>query len=568
MLPSRLKLRRPLLGLILAMTGYACSISDNLLPQGPSTPAPAPATPAKKPDDTADEGKTIPLGAPQLVRRLALDLTMHLPSSADSSLASAASAGIVQVASAYLNDRASAQALAALHPRMWHLDSHVLVDLDRFAAAGDSSLTAALTTATRQAIVQQPSLAVRYVLEQHLPWHRLYETAQVIVPSTLLSLWGASDLGAAFTGGSGRLATAFGQATAAGLLVDPGLLASINSDSGIYQRTGRLFKELLCIAPTLPSVHNFGALEDSEIAGDLNALSLSKKECAGCHALFAGARQAYSGFANGDSFAAWLQPPAALDTTTGIYASTSFQGLAALGTLVGSDARMRRCEILRLFEELYQRSHTNADQTLVAVALDAFERNGESLTAAARELVIASDYATSPIGSSVKGPGKRGRSGVKVLGRAQWEALFAAVLPQNSLLFTDDLDPGQSESFTSSDRVPSGVYWHAVDRLARQGATAVVSEELADSALATNRHLLTTLPDGAATGASAITVAKQIQDLWLRLTGTPLTDKDQIYIDLQALWTKISPDGTADSSRKAWGLLLTAVFSHPALVTY
>jgi len=302
--------------------------------------------------------------------------------------------------------------------------------------------------------------------------------------------------------------------------------------------------------------------------GDLGSVALTKKECAGCHALFAGARQAYSGFASGNTFSAWLQAPTVADTTAGNYAGATFQGLPALGKLVGSDPRLQRCEVLKLFEEIYQRPYTDADQPTLAVALDAFKRAGESLTAAAQELITASDYNNAPVGDSVKGKGKRSHTGVKFLGRAQWEALFSATLPNNTLLFTDDLDPGHDEAFSAADHVPSGVYWHAVDRLARQAATKVVAEELADQVLAANRRLLTTLPDGAAASATAAMVTQQFQDLWFTLTGRPVTANDQILNDLQTLWNTLAPAATVEASRKAWCTILTAVFSHPALVTY
>ena len=566
MLNPILKAQLCLLALMLALAGHACSVSHTIIPKGSPAPTPSDAPPSTTPEAPPDEGKTSPLAAPLLVRRLALDLTMRLPNAADAALINAGKTP--QLITAYLNDRASAQALAALHPRMWHLASKELDVLDAFVAAGDTSLAVSLTTATRQAIVQEPSLAVRYVLEQQLPWHALFEAPSIITPASLLTLWQASDQGSAFAGESDRFATAFGTPGAAGLLVDPAFLASVGGDNRIYPRTGRIFKELLCLAAVPPSVHDFNSLSNADLMSDLGNVALTKKECTGCHTLLAGARQAYSGFASGSSFSTWLQAPTAFDTTTGSYGGATFQGLAALGKLVGNDPRMQRCEVLKLFEEIYQRPYTDADQTMLAVALDAFKRDGENLTSAAQELVLASDYNNAPVGDSVKGKGKRSHTGVKFLGRAQWEALFAATLPKNTLLFTDDLDPGQDEAFSGADHVPSGVYWHAVDRLARQAATAVVAAELADQVLATNRRLLTTLPDGAAASATAAVVTQQFQDLWLTLTGTPLTANDQILNDLQTLWNKLAPAATAEASRQAWCTILTAVFSHPALVSY
>ena len=43
---------------------------------------------------------------------------------------------------------------------------------------------------------------------------------------------------------------------------------------------------------------------------------------------------------------------------------------------------------------------------------------------------------------------------------------------------------------------------------------------------------------------------------------------DQILNDLQTLWNKLAPAATAQASRQAWCTILTAVFSHPALVSY
>jgi hypothetical protein len=182
--------------------------------------------------------------------------------------------------------------------------------------------------------------------------------------------------------------------------------------------------------------------------------------------------------------------------------------------------------------------------------------------------VLSKDYAVAPLAPTIL-TGLYEVAGVRIMRRAHWEALLRDFAPgATDVDIRPELDPGADDALSSGWMVPTGSYWHQVDRFARQTAAAVVATELADTATAATRRVLTLLPDGSGAAADATTVGEQIRALWKRVTGEELSVASQTYADFQTLWTAAEPSGSDDDARRAWRTVLVALLSHPSVIGY
>ena len=187
---------------------------------------------------------------------------------------------------------------------------------------------------------------------------------------------------------------------------------------------------------------------------------------------------------------------------------------------------------------------------------------------AVKVLLRSQEYSFSVIGPKLKGKWLYGASGVRIMGRDAWRGVLAEITPSSALLtFPAELDAGADEAMTGQWGVPSGRYWHTIDRLARQAATVIVAEELADESTAASRKLLTLLPDGSGANASSALVLEQVRAVWQRLTTKELKATDPTYDQLQTLWSAVKSKKSGEF-RAAWRTLLVAMLTHPTFVTY
>lgn len=564
-------LRHRLVTLILAMNALtgcfvadALDLTDEKPPKARPTPPPGNPPPARPPSP-------IIVPAPALARRIALDLTLGLPKTADLETLVADTSKLGTVVDAHLLGSASSLALSRLQPRIWGLDETRLTDLERMIGDGDTDLELALTDTTRRAIVEEPALMLRYALDKGLPFSSLFTASYTIVHQDLLTFWNLADDGAPWPGEPYRFATFADGRPDAGVLGAWSLLAANPAAGDLDQgtRTRRLLAEFACQPFEAADAHLFHDLTAAELGGDLKALAMTKAACAGCHAQFSETAPALEGLAAAPTLSEWLTYQAPAATYEGLYAGQPFQGLAGLAASMATDPRVHRCEIERLAAAILQRPLTDMDRSMVARAVDQFNAKGSDVKAAASAIFKDSAFALGPIGPTAAAPSLYGASGIRVLKRAHWQGMVAELAPgATTVEFPPELDPGSEETVSSSWMVPSGSYWHAVDRVARQTATAVVAAELADDTTAATRRLLTLLPDGAAETAEASVVYAQIRALWLRLTGEELAEASQTYSDFQTLWATTQPDGTAAGSRRAWRVVFVALLTHPKIITY
>jgi len=505
-----------------------------------------------------------------LARRIALDLGLTLPAAADVALVTPDPDTYSRLVDAYLSGAAAGRAVAALHRRMWHLDAAKLSDLDTLAAT-DSTLAAALTDQTRSELIDAPGLFMRLALDGHLPFDQLFSQSYTILPADLVSLLGRSDGGVVWPGEPYHYAGFQDGRPAAGILAGDALLAAFPGDEGhaSVQRTRLILNEISCLHTDGANAHLYYDLSPNELAGDLDALALQKPTCAGCHRVFDNPATAWDGLATGSTFADWLAYSAPATPPAAMYSGQPFTGLDGLGALVGADPRTYRCEVEKLYATILQRPLDAADGVAVATALHAFENGGLSLAPVLRSLYTNPEYTVSVIGPKLKGKVLRHSSGVRLLGLAQWRGVLESLLPGGiTFPLPTALDPGSEQLVGDDQALPSGTYWHEVNRVAREAATAIVRGELADGTLASSRRLLRDLPDGSGATADQATVERQIKDVWKRLMGEDLLDANPTWQGLKDLWAAANPTASSDDFRRAWRTMLVAILTDPSFITY
>lgn len=529
----------------------------------PAQPQPAAAPPA--------EPEPPPLAAPKLARRLALDLLNRFPADADITALTAQPNAFSALVDAYLASAEASRAVADLHPRMWRFKASLLPDLEGFIAAGDTTLGAALTSSVRNEILREPALALRLILDRNEPFARLFTANYAVMHPDVAALYGLSAAGNPWPGEPYVFTSYDDGRPDAGILAGNGTLAAFDTkgDPAVATRSARLLTTFGCFRTEAAYAHRFYELDASALSGDLRAHAATKAPCIGCHAQFHDAASAFQGLGSGDSFADWLayQPPS--NEPTGRLAATPFTGLAALGAVIGDDSRTHRCELERLAIEVYQRRAGSRDQNTLADALTYLQAAGGRLKPAMRQLLTANEYKYAPVPPTLKTSSAQESSGVRILKRNQWLGILRQLsYSAGALEIPEGLEPGAGELATDLDHVPAGTYFHYADRLARQAATAIVNDELRPGATAATRRVLTALPDGTGEAASPEQVKATIRAVWALVTTETLDDTNQIYLDLQALWTGAEAKGTADDFKRAWRVMLVAILTHPNFLIY
>ncbi len=550
-----------------------CFLTDAL--PGPSKKGPTRGASSEEPPPKTEEilpPKILP--PPQLVRRLALDLTGRLPPAADIEWLAADPTRYPALVDAYLSSGDAPRALAALHGRIWRLSPDRLPDLDAFVDDGDAVLGAALTPAIRRHLVEEPTLRLRHVLENGLPYSHVFTGNFTILRSDALTFWGLTSDGAPWPGEPFHFATYDDGRPAAGIVASNGLLASFpgRGDEQPRHRTSRILQALSCVTPEHENAHLFYDLTDDELGTDYTALARQRKPCAGCHGQFDQASAAFQGLGLATDFDDWKTYQTPDEDQSGLYAGQPFDDLQELAGFVGNDTRTWRCAVGRLGATLLQRPLDRDDAARAALAFNAFDADGESLFAAARSIVLDHEYQYAAVDGAVKGGSfAKTSSGVRVVSANQWRSLLAELSPATATIdVPDDLTPGHGEGYLTSDAaVPDAVYWQSLDRVARQAATTIIATELADGSIAATRRVLTELPDGAAANASAASATAQIRATWKRLTGATLADADPLLAGFVDLWTKaMAASDDDEGSRAAWRLVIIAMLTHPDFVTY
>ena len=509
-----------------------------------------------------------PLSAARLARRLTLDLAQRLPYDYEvESLVKAPLSKSVFIE--YLLTSASApQAIAALHARMWHLNDDDLPDLDEFAASQDTFKTK--LTNVRHEILKEPLLYVRYILQEKLPFRFILQGRTSITSESIRAFWGLTDVGQAWPDDSYRLVESSDGRPEAGILATNGWLSAFpgRRESPAKHRGFRTLSEITCRSFEGPNAHLFTQLTDSDFAAGLEQVSTSHKSCTSCHGPLSGASASFTGVGSGSTFETWKTFSSVSGGWTGTYNGSNYSNLSEFAKLISEDPQFLRCERDKIASAILQRPIGSLDQISASLILDR-AKDDHNFLGALLPLFESNTYAYGPIGQRVKGTYLRQASGLKLLRRHHFEAfarLWAPTLADKGLDMA--LDPGIDEVIGEDDMIPSGPYWHAVDKFASQLAHAITTKELETNMTAVDRQLLDLLPNGTGFGASDSLIEAQIIALWKYFTTETLTGASETLELFKVVWQSAGPINTSASFKTAWSMVLYAMFTHPHFLTY
>ena len=210
---------------------------------------------------------------------------------------------------------------------------------------------------------------------------------------------------------------------------------------------------------------------------------------------------------------------------------------------------------------------TKDDET-VLLAHHLYSTYDRSLSYLLRGVFTGSSFGTAPIADS--SGGRFNSSGLRFLGRREWLGIANQFLASTSTIeFSLNLEPGIKTPNASDNKKPSGPYWHAANRSARQFAEAVISTELKEGVTADARKIFSALSDGTAENASAEQIQNQIILLWLNLTSETIDTSNENFLLLQALFSTASEgNNSAEKSKQGWKSVLIATLSSIQFLAY
>lgn len=568
--------RRVFTSIVFSMV-FACAQTS----EEPTANNPAPGEDKKPP---APKVELVEQNAPRLLRRLSLDILGQLPEAADRKAVRANPNSTTTIARSYMQSQQATMTLAQNFRWVWGLRAYNFPDLELMITQGDLALSAALTTDVRHAIAEEPVQLARYIFSKQLPFGSLFTAEYSIAQPSVLSLWGMTQVSQPWPGESIYFGQHADARPASGLLTTQGFLAGFASEqrSDLRARTWDMLQTLTCVDHDYINMHEFHNVADADLTGDLATYASNTAPCATCHRHSHPVAPAFHGLASDSSFATWLSYSPNTTPEPGYYAGHEFTGLDQLGTLASRDPRIVRCSLQKLQEAVTQRAFNDGSrptpktasdahdmQTLIK-AMNTFSTNNKQIPVAWQELFFNRDYSSGLVNDTTIDQPKATSFETKFLNRHQWSSIAIQLVGSTAgLSLTDDLDPGSSDSANPEYRVTNGAYWHATNRIARQIATAIVAQELADLVQPSSRKLLTLLPDGAGNSASAETIRAQIVALWEQLTSLKLASDHAQIENLYQLWVAASANNaTPTAHRDAWRTTITGILLSDYYVTY
>lgn len=534
---------------------------------GGSRPAPIKIDPTSTPEP-APPPKT--LEGERLLRRITLELTGSLPTAEQRATYAAEPKTLPDTIDDLAESAETARTLAEAHRMMWRINARLLPDVDRFALT-NSTLATALTAATRVEIIGEPLAMVRKLLDDNRPYDELFKRNYTIAHSDVLSLWGYTEGAQVWSDEPYFTADFPDSRPAAGILTSQGFLAAFGSEgrSDGVSYAAAILGRVACVSLETTKAHDFTALTTDQLSGDLRALAKTETKCASCHAQFTKTAPGIAGYGRPTDLTTWLARDTASDTASGIYAGYAFTGTSALAELVGEDHRVKSCTVRNLISAFMHRPFSlTHDAVRFSLLLSEMKNNDNNLRRAAATLVKSEEFQWKPLTRSQPADLAKRASGLHFLSRRHFLGLIKQLAPSASFDLPEELDPGSEELAGTTFRMPGGTYFHHVNRLVRQLATAIINSELADGVEPSARVLLTGIPAGGAAGIDAAAVSTAIIAVYKFLTGVDISPDTTTQANLSGIFEAGGGAGTDATSRDAWRAVLIAIMLSPDFVTY
>ena len=550
----------------------ACSITDEILPVGPAPQAEDEKVEEDPPDEVEEEAALLSNDVgPRIVRRMSLDLNHKLPDVGIMEMTEDEDFDLEELVDGFLANGKTSLALSRWFQNIWGFDYNNLPDLDRYIDEGNIVLELTLTEKRRRQILDEVSSSIRYAVDNNTPYSQMFNQNFVIAENDLLSFWGLQKFGEPFIGESGVSFAQFEDGREqAGILSSAGFMANFSSyGTGEEElRNWDILQRLMCLPSDVDDSHLFYKVSTEELASNLSDIAKTSESCLSCHVHTKSIAGVFSGMHSASSYSNWKSYDKP-DDTSGIYAGIAISGPMEFGAYIGKDPRTHRCMISRMYEELIQKQENDLDTETLFHAQSAFITQGHLIKSFLKTILLDQQYLSEIVSSKVRSKYRKKSSGLRFLNRNHWRGILDQLSPSASILeVPNELNLGGYDKRVER-YYPNQWYWHATNRIARQAANAVVSDELADGISGVSRRVLTRVPDGAGSSVSSAGAMVQITDLWWRFAGVRVSEGSDQYTKLQGLWEAGLNGGSTDADyRRAWRLILVALFTDFDFIRY
>lgn len=517
------------------------------------------------------EAQPAPLSDVALLSRISLDLRGERPSEAEIEAVEADPAALAALTDQFLAEPGFGERLVTLYADVYRTRTDAFV----VGADGDAAY---LDDATRllflRAVGEEPLRVVQRIADDDLPYTTLVTADWTMANDALLR---ALPLDALEEGEGWRLARYTDSRPAAGVLASTGLwwrytttIENVNRG-----RAEAIARYLLC-DDRFDQPVEFRTSTDVLDRAELQERVTTDEACVSCHTVLDPLGSYLFGFYRNHpesySEALWYYPGREDLWTEMTGVAPAFYGapgatLFDLGQQIAADPRFPNCAVEQGFTFLMGRAPTLADSDRLTSAREAFLAQGLTLRALYRSLVLDPRYRS--IDERVPGVVPLKRLGPDQLASAI-EALtgFRWTYRGLDMLTTDAYGlrvlaggaDGAIVTQPATDHTTTALL--AQERLAELAATYAVQTEATQDPAA--RTLLREVDLGAAVAEGDL--ALQLRALIVRVHGRRAAADDPDVLALAALWEEVYAEG--GDPRRAWIVVLTALFRHPDFVQY
>ncbi len=552
--------------LLVASTQWSCSGNPGVYQEESPT-----VEKSEEPKSETDRPKPLPFTLARKIRRITLDLATRLPLAEDYALVNQTASQLNLLVAELLHTTELANTVADWHRQSWRLRTDELPDLDRFVAAGNVTLASALSQELREAIISEPLNLISYIMQTGQPYSSIFLAEQAVTTEVLTSLWGYQSEYLLGLDGRRMVASYSDSRPALGVLSNNGLLAALDSEGrGTNEtRMASILSRMACTNLQSSRAHLFTEFTDDEMDGDLRQLAYSHKSCSGCHRQFTDAAGALFGLGTGANFSSWTTYSNSGSQPTGTYRGHTFSDHGKFAQLVATDSRILRCTLIGIHQQILQRGFQKSDSGILHNSMSAMIYDDYQLTSSLQSLLSSQQYLQGPLlGGKTLTERLKTRNGIRVLTRRMWQGVASQLLPGQSWSFSEHLDPGFSDMSPDQRYDPTSSYWHAAESAARSIASALIGRELSNESSASDRLLLSLLPDGSGVTTDDKIINKQIIAIWKFLTTYELNTGTSIFLRLRELFDQVNTANDVATVRTAWQTLIIAIMLHEAFVTY
>lgn len=521
--------------------------------------------PAAAPDA---EAQLVALPAPQLLRRMSLELRGVLPSTEQLDAVEADPALLATYQEQYLTDPRLEDRLVALLAERWHTRVDTF-DIRYY----DYGLDMEQEFAFERSIGEEPLRLMAHVVMTEAPWSEIVTADYTMANDLLRELWPMDDAG----GQTGWRVTHYTDGRpAVGVLATNGLWWRYTTSTFNLSRSRvAAASQLLTCYDILQRPISFSATPALADADGTSTAVQEQDACVACHATIEPAAAAMFGFVpmvsyNVDEVETYHPEREPLGASTlGVspaWYGTPIDGLAELGPAIAADPRFASCAVQTFASALWRRPTGPEDDARLDALRVAFQDADQRVRPLIRAILAGGTFQAGGFVDGADDVTVQRERTRRLLSADQLESAVADLTGftweergfdqlQNDDLGYRVLAGGVNGENVLRPQQDPGLTWSlAVRRLAEAAASTVVTNDLG----ATTPRLLT-VPADARPGDAAFD--EQLRALAWRLHAVRPSDDD--LTTWAALWSAVE---ATDGARAAWTAVVAVLLRDPAFV--